>query len=779
MKEFTDCDISEGLRQGIAEGCAHDALIFFEEFRPLTIQDIGLVAVMGAHCKPNSKTCGSCTKEETCHDGTCVPLSTPCAPGCFHGGVCKNDVCQCTDPLSFGDHCEYYAPCKNKPCQNNGVCIENGKDYFCSCEDGFSGENCESYNPCDLHNPPCENESECIKQSGTDYSCKCVEGSAFEGKHCEKKNPCLLQPCQNGSQCTNEGNNKYTCECTSPFTGVNCETFNPCSLNPCENCAKCINNLPTSPNPYQCKCEAGFSGPKCENMTPCDLNPCKNGGQCTQTSNNGDYSCTCAGNFIGPNCADVNSCSPNPCGSDICYRVSNTNHECASLACGETKPGYDAWCKAYTPYGENMCRVLTGGLCEYKTAPKPDEEPLQPKLTDLYSGCDSTTPGPPTESVEIKPYAGGNCDGPEGLIIIEDTEVKIMKSTGELVTCQGGLFNLVSAARGEDGEIYVLSDMGQKVDKISKDCSTVTPLLNQLDGLVRPSAVAYKSLGGGKYSLAVANTQGAYPGFIFTFDNPTATKPSKIDFLGTGPVGLYHLHYDETDGSLYGVSNKRQIGTFDPETFAWTSFPLIPAIVDMRNIGMCAGQMYIAADDNNAIYRCDDLADVSTCVDLCTKQVTNPWAIGIGTDCSIYTANRGPGAGDLFKLTSSNCYGQQKLTKIPVAGDGIKTIIPFPETEGQNCPGVQNVCKSVCGQGTPIPTCNNANQDFKCAYGKVENFDFIPCDNQSEDCYAQCCTTPTCAQKNVDCGGSKNSDYDTLTCDVAFQNCEEICCDLN
>ena len=34
--------------------------------------------------------------------------------------------------------------CDPNPCQNQGVCQPSGNTYLCNCQDGFTGDNCES-----------------------------------------------------------------------------------------------------------------------------------------------------------------------------------------------------------------------------------------------------------------------------------------------------------------------------------------------------------------------------------------------------------------------------------------------------------------------------------------------------------------------------------------------------------------------------------------------------------------------------------------------------------
>jgi len=40
-------------------------------------------------------------------------------------------------------------PCMSSPCQNGAKCIPSyaNNDYFCKCEEGFTGEHCEKGTP--------------------------------------------------------------------------------------------------------------------------------------------------------------------------------------------------------------------------------------------------------------------------------------------------------------------------------------------------------------------------------------------------------------------------------------------------------------------------------------------------------------------------------------------------------------------------------------------------------------------------------------------------------
>ncbi|XP_042860326.1 basement membrane-specific heparan sulfate proteoglycan core protein-like isoform X47 [Penaeus japonicus] len=75
--------------------------------------------------------------------------------------------------------------CSTNPCLNSGQCSEDpgsAHGYSCSCQEGYSGHNCE-FEPgvCTIVRP-CKNGGACIG-SRNEYSCNCPLG--FAGQHCE------------------------------------------------------------------------------------------------------------------------------------------------------------------------------------------------------------------------------------------------------------------------------------------------------------------------------------------------------------------------------------------------------------------------------------------------------------------------------------------------------------------------------------------------------------------------------------------------------------------
>lgn len=78
---------------------------------------------------------------------------------------------------------DFINPCSSSPCQNNGKCGYSAySSYYCICESGYTGKNCEispyasSFNPCS--SSPCLNNGVCLTLE-LSYVCSC--GSKFTG----------------------------------------------------------------------------------------------------------------------------------------------------------------------------------------------------------------------------------------------------------------------------------------------------------------------------------------------------------------------------------------------------------------------------------------------------------------------------------------------------------------------------------------------------------------------------------------------------------------------
>jgi len=150
-------------------------------------------------------------------------------------------------------------PCAVNPCENGGICTENGDLFTCNCTLVFTGDTCsDDVDECTLNTDNCSENAECINTVGS-YNCSCLVGFTGDGITCENIDDCANNPCENGGTCT-DGINSFTCQCTSEYYGETCaERYTPCDPNPCVN-GECVQNGQT----FTCNCPPRYSGATCQ-----------------------------------------------------------------------------------------------------------------------------------------------------------------------------------------------------------------------------------------------------------------------------------------------------------------------------------------------------------------------------------------------------------------------------------------------------------------------------------------------------------------------------------
>ncbi|TSN12231.1 Sushi, von Willebrand factor type A, EGF and pentraxin domain-containing protein 1 [Bagarius yarrelli] len=220
----------------------------------------------GAKCESDINECDSapCLNGGLCRDRV-GGFQCQCKPG-FAGSLCEVDVNECS----------------SSPCLNEGVCVDEVNRFSCSCADGFTvmplailipvlydsedhdqpdipptGPRCElEINECESR--PCQNGGVC-KDQGAGYSCLCSQG--FTGENCEvNTDECHTAPCLNGGTCV-DAVNDFRCDCVSGFSGKLCQVDeDECESNPCLNGATCKDEVGS----YTCRCPPGFNGTRCE-----------------------------------------------------------------------------------------------------------------------------------------------------------------------------------------------------------------------------------------------------------------------------------------------------------------------------------------------------------------------------------------------------------------------------------------------------------------------------------------------------------------------------------
>ncbi|XP_026079352.1 protein jagged-1b [Carassius auratus] len=302
--------------------------------------------------------CDKCIPHPGCVHGTCVePWQCLCDTNwggqlcdkdlnycgtlqpCLNGGTCSNTgpdkyQCSCEDGYS-GVNCERAEhACLSNPCANGGTCKETSQGYECHCAVGWSGPSCE-INVDDCTPNPCKHGGTC-QDLVNGFKCTCPPH--WTGKMCLiDANECEDKPCVNAKSCHNLIGG-YFCECLPGWNGQNCDK----NINDCQ--GQCLNGGTCKDlvNGYRCLCPPGYAGEHCDkDVDECASSPCLNGGQC-QNEVNG-FQCLCPAGFSGQLCQlDIDYCQPNPC---------QNGAQCFNLAS-------DYFCKCPDDYEGKNCSHL-------------------------------------------------------------------------------------------------------------------------------------------------------------------------------------------------------------------------------------------------------------------------------------------------------------------------------------------------------------------------------------------------------------------------------------
>ncbi|XP_077993791.1 cubilin-like [Glandiceps talaboti] len=193
---------------------------------------------------PGGFVCGSCPAGFTGNGFQCADINE-CDTD--NGGCSESPKVECTNRVGYhecgpcpaayegdGETCRFVGICS----QNNGGCYilatctevpALGDTYrTCTCPNGYTGngfgsDGCELTTPsttCD--DDPCVNGY--CQQQGFNYFCVCDPG--WNGQNCDNNvDECACNPCQNSGTCV-DGVNGYSCTCASGYTGDNCEQQN-------------------------------------------------------------------------------------------------------------------------------------------------------------------------------------------------------------------------------------------------------------------------------------------------------------------------------------------------------------------------------------------------------------------------------------------------------------------------------------------------------------------------------------------------------------------------
>ncbi|XP_069501001.1 endosialin [Ambystoma mexicanum] len=178
--------------------------------------------------------------------------------------------------------------------QDNGgcehICVDEGKDYFCECDEGYAlmedGQSCALADHCESN--PCEVD---CTSDGRSYHCSCPEGYelASDGRSCQDVDECAKSSCD--QLCLNYAGG-YECQC---HLGYHLEDGQCRDADECATQAPCEHSCENTAGSYACHCNLGFS-PAEEDPHHCvDTDECRIANMCEQMCVNyiGGFECYC------------------------------------------------------------------------------------------------------------------------------------------------------------------------------------------------------------------------------------------------------------------------------------------------------------------------------------------------------------------------------------------------------------------------------------------------------------------------------------------------------
>ncbi|EFO91795.1 hypothetical protein CRE_07782 [Caenorhabditis remanei] len=204
-------------------------LLLFQHF-PVSIEQT--VSYIAASTNPPH----GCPNFGLCTDVTTTLVTSTNVSTVYQYG-CDPDNCYCLDGTTNGtEPCDTITDqCGNNPCGNADrfLCTSKIESYDCSCQPGWTGDNCDSEVGSACATSPCRKGATCVaaENSTTGYSCICTDKQF--GTNCEWDNICTSVNCQNGGNCSMIlDDSNYFCTCKTGYQGRKCELENTIDTDP-------------------------------------------------------------------------------------------------------------------------------------------------------------------------------------------------------------------------------------------------------------------------------------------------------------------------------------------------------------------------------------------------------------------------------------------------------------------------------------------------------------------------------------------------------------------
>eukprot|EP00035_Acanthoeca_spectabilis_P030033 m.7488 g.7488 ORF g.7488 m.7488 type:complete len:1747 (-) comp3964_c0_seq1:58-5298(-) len=246
-------------------------------------------------CQPGTWGVG-CVNSKACQQGVVVDKVTglcPCPSG-FTGDVCEFG-CNSSSGAAYKGFLGFGLNCSHpRVCVAASTLSYSAHTGACTCVPGYIGADC-SVDPPECASNPCENDGVCTENGVLDYTCTCVGGlnefgqrvDHYSGKNCSVNvNDCSGTQCLNGAECT---------DCVGGFACAQPGVATPCSRAPFTTQTPDASSSPCSGGNFNCN--PGLTGSFCQSYCPdncfglgcASLCSCNSGGVCDSITGSCTY----------------------------------------------------------------------------------------------------------------------------------------------------------------------------------------------------------------------------------------------------------------------------------------------------------------------------------------------------------------------------------------------------------------------------------------------------------------------------------------------------------
>eukprot|EP00121_Abeoforma_whisleri_P015254 Awhi_evm1s14058 len=324
--------------------------------------------------------------------------------------------------------------------------------------------------------------------------------------------------------------------------------------------------------------------------------------------------------------------------------------------------------------------------------------------------CLDAIPPPPMETTPpvLDPY----CPETESIYVLTAEAIYIQKPDGSQIVCVSGFVAARDMELLPNGKILVVDEMTSTIFIVEENCGPVSVLLSNdhYSFISQPRSLTVKVRSSTGELLVFVNMM-QIDLFWATSPEPELYARRQIYCFILNPEGVFtgelsqmaklegrrqetitSVSFDKERGILYGIENDKYVVYWNK--VEWVRESEITQIVDMRKVAFSEGTQFIAADDNNDIFRCVNISMPETCSRSCPSDphLKNPWAVSVGVENSIYSASSG--GNEIIYYNERRC-GLMEIKGMAPAP--VYDIIPFYDAEVQAvCTPKPPICLERC-----------------------------------------------------------------------------------